>query len=348
MDSIFSNPQTNLSFSPNNMFSFQNLILAASTPVTRPILISVDASQADSDLPPIARWFGADEPNYAYFPDGEFLLSELGQLGPYPTYFRTHNLLTTCVPVSNVDTRLKWGCTDAYTEDAEGNPVYNWTVVDRIFDAYLTNDVKPYVQIGFMPQVLATDSEPYTFFFNATSAYNVIYTGWSHVPKSWQKWGELVYQWVKHEVDLRGNEEVNSWYWEVWNEPNIPYWNGTEYEYFALYDYAVANVMKALPTARVGGPEVAGGSGGDWLRLFLNHTLNGKNNATGETGSPIDFISFHAKGSPTYLNATHSNKGHLQMVSELRNSLTKSMPANAYSLSRTYLHLYRMSEMLFW
>ncbi|TKA59756.1 hypothetical protein B0A55_11950, partial [Friedmanniomyces simplex] len=253
------------------------------------------------------------EPNEATTPEGEVLLAELGQLSPHQTYFRTHNLLTTCDPLDDDTPRLKWGCTNAYTEDSNGDPIYNWTIIDQIFDTYLERGVKPYAQIGFTPKALATDPEPYTFLFNATNTYNVIFTGWSHVPTSWQKWGELVYQWVKHEVELRGKAEVDSWYWEVWNEPNIGYWNGTEQQYFTLYDYAVANVRRALPTARVGGPEVAGGPGGDWLGLFLDHTINGTNNATGGEGAPLDFISFHAKGSPRYVNATDSEPGHLQM-----------------------------------
>jgi len=292
-----------------------SILMLFSLPVvlTREVSVSVDASKQLGELPPIARFFGADEPNYAYYPDGKALLSELGQLGPHQTYFRTHNLLTTCDPLDDVMPRLKWGCTSAYTEDADGNAIYNWTIIDRIFDAYIERGVKPYAQIGFMPEALATDPQPYTFQFNATSPYYVIYTGWSHVPTSWQKFGELVYQWVKHEVELRGEAEMNSWYWEVWNEPNIGYWNGTEQQYLTLYDYSVANVLRALPSARVGGAEVAGGPGGDYLGLFLEHTLSGANNVSGGTGAPLDFISFHAKGSPLYINATSSVPGHLQM-----------------------------------
>ena len=111
----------------------------------------------------------------------------------------------------------------------------------------------------------------------------------------WTKWGELIYQWVKHCVERYGKEEVESWYWEIWNEPNIPYWNGTQTQYFTLYDYAVDGILRALPSATVGGPEVAGGPDGDWLGLFLDHTINGQNNATGEKGAPLNFISFHAK-----------------------------------------------------
>ena len=107
----------------------------------------------------------------------------------------------------------------------------------------------------------------------------------------------------------------------MWNEPNIPYWNGTQEQYFTLYDYAVNGVLRALPNATVGGAEVAGGPSGDWLGLFLDHTINGQNNATGGKGAPLDFISFHAKGAPTYVNVTEVVPGHLQMnmSAELQN-----------------------------
>jgi xylan 1,4-beta-xylosidase len=195
-----------------------SLVLGSSVAAARDVSISVDASKLLGELPPIARFFGCDEPNYAYEPDGKALLAELGQLGPHQTYFRTHNLLTTCDPIDDVEPRLKWGCTNAYTEDADGQPIYNWTIIDRIFDAYLERGVKPYAQISFMPKALSTHPDPYTFQFDADSAYNLIYTGWSYPPTSYEKYGELVYQWVKHEVELRGEAEVESWYWEVWNE----------------------------------------------------------------------------------------------------------------------------------
>jgi xylan 1,4-beta-xylosidase len=280
----------------------------------RQVNVSVDASNIIGDLPPTARFFGADEPNQATYPDGRALIHDLGNLGPHQTYFRTHNLLTTCDPPDNTSPhRLKWGCTNVYTVDDEGNPIYNFAILDGIFDTYLENGVKPYAQASFMPKALSTHPEPYTFYFDASSDYNEIYVGWSYPPTSWSKWGELIYQWVKHCVERYGKAEVESWYWEIWNEPNIPYWNGTQVQYFTLYDYAVDGILRALPTATVGGPEVAGGPDGDWLGLFLDHTINGQNNATGGKGAPLDFISFHAKGSPTYINATKNVPGHLQM-----------------------------------
>lgn len=184
--------------------------------VAREVNISVSASKILGDLPPVARFFGCDEPNYATYPDGRAVLSHLGNLGPHQTYFRTHNLLTTCDPPSDTTPhRLKWGCTDAYTEDAEGRPIYNFTTTDLIFDAYLENGVKPYVQTGFMPKALSTHPDPYSFDFDGGASANNIFTGWTNPPTSWEKWGELIYQWAKHCVERYGAAEVESWYWEV-------------------------------------------------------------------------------------------------------------------------------------
>lgn len=122
-----------------------------------PVTIRVDASRTKGELRPIWRFFGADEPNYAYMKDGQKLLSELGQIGEPTKYFRTHNLLTS----GDGTPALKWGSTNAYTKNAHGEPVYDWTIVDRIFDAYLERGLRPYVQIGFMPQALSVKPEPY-------------------------------------------------------------------------------------------------------------------------------------------------------------------------------------------
>ena len=131
--------------------------------------------------------------------------------------------------------------------------------------------------------------------------------GQSYPPKDYAKWGELAHQWAKHCVEKYGRGEVEQWYWEVWNEPNISYWHGSRAEYFKLCDFAVDGVRSALSTARVGGPETAGGAGGGFLRDFLEHCSRGTNFVTGKTGSPLDFISFHAKGSPVFTN------GHVRM-----------------------------------
>jgi len=132
--------------------------------------------------------------------------------------------------------------------------------------------------------------------------YNEIYRGWTYPPKDYNKWRELIYQWVKHSIERYGQREVELWYWEVWNEPDISYWSGTLEEYCKLYDYAADGLKKALPSARIGGPhstDPRNQNANNFLRKFLTHVTEGTNYATGKKGSPIDYIGFHAKGAPS-------------------------------------------------
>src|SRR5205807_8314375 len=133
-----------------------------------PVTIRVDAGKPLGELKPIWRFFGADEPNYAYMKHGKKLLAELGELAPKSVYFRTHNLLTS----GDGTPALKWGSTGAYSEDAQGQPVYNWTILDRIFDTYLERGVRPYVQIGFMPKDLSIRPEPYQHQWTPRARYD--------------------------------------------------------------------------------------------------------------------------------------------------------------------------------
>jgi xylan 1,4-beta-xylosidase len=275
----------------------------AQVPEAFPVTITVDAAKPIGAMKPIWRMFGADEPNYATMKDGKKLLAELGELRPGDVFFRAHNLLCT----GDGTPALKWGSTNIYTEDKDGKPVYDWTIADRIFDTYRARGVRPYVEIGFMPEALSIKPQPYQHEWRPGANYNNIATGWSYPPKDYGKWSELVYQWVKHCVDRYGRAEVERWYWEVWNEANISsYWHGTPEEFYKLHDYAVDAVRRALPAARVGGPDVAG-SGGRFMRGFLEHVVNGTNYATGQRGTPADFLSFHAKGAPGFVD------GHVRL-----------------------------------
>ncbi len=267
-----------------------------------PVRIVINASQTDGELAPIWGFFGADEPNYATMSNGRQLLAELGALAPQQVYFRAHNLLNS----GDGSPALKWGSTGVYDEDTDGNPSYHWTILDGIFDTYLQNGVRPYVEIGFMPKALSTKPEPYQHHWTPDEPYSAIFTGWAYPPKDYRKWGDLVFNWTRHCVERYSRAEVESWFWEVWNEPNIGYWRGTPEEFLKLHDYAIAAVRRALPTARVGGADTAG-SGGRFTRAFLEHCLRGTNFVTGKIGTPLDFISFHAKGAPTYTN------GHVRM-----------------------------------
>jgi xylan 1,4-beta-xylosidase len=258
-----------------------------------PGTITVDFAKETGPMKPIWAWFGYDEPNYTYMKDGKKLLSELAALSPVPVYVRTHSMLVTGDGIA----ALKWGSTNAYTEDASGNPIYNWSITDSIFDTYIKRGMKPLAQIGFMPEALSSHPVPYRHHWKPGDNYNDIYTGWAYPPKDYKKWGELVYQWVKHCVERYGKKEVESWYWEVWNEPDISYWKGTQKEFFKLYDYSADAVKRALPTARIGGADVTGGAA-KYLNSFIKHCLTDTNAVTGKIGAPLDIITFHAKGSP--------------------------------------------------
>jgi xylan 1,4-beta-xylosidase len=276
-------------------------------PVAKPIATSlpvqmrVDVSKNLGEMKPVWRFFGHDEPNYTYMKDGKKLLAQLAAMSAEPVYIRTHNLLTS----GDGTPALKWGSTGVYSEDAEGRPHYDWTILDRIFDTYKERGVRPYVQIGFMPEALSTRPEPYQHQWTPGGRASIS-TGWAYPPKDYEKWGELVFQWVKHAIDRYGRDEVDRWYWEVWNEPNIFYWRGKPEEYHKLYDYSVDAVKRALPSARVGGPHQAGARSPQstkYLRDFLDHCLSGTNYVTGKKGSPVDFVSFHAKGNPQFTDS---------------------------------------------
>jgi len=266
------------------------------------VQIQVFADRPDGALPPVWNYFGYDEPNYTYAPNGQKLLRELQALSPVPVYIRTHNLLTS----GDGSASLKWGSTNVYTEDADGNPIYDWAILDRIFDTFHGAGVKPLVEIGFMPKALSTHPDPYRHSFPQGS----IYTGWAYPPKDYQKWSDLVFQFVRHLRAHYGDAEVKKWLWEVWNEPDIDYWKGTPEQFFKLYDFSVDAILRALPEARIGGPDSTGPAypkAAEFLRMFLDHCAYQKNYATGKIGTRLDFISFHPKGSPKWMG------DHVQM-----------------------------------
>ncbi|HEY1662220.1 MAG TPA: beta-xylosidase [Verrucomicrobiae bacterium] len=267
-----------------------------------PVTLQVHAGQSAGPLTPTWRFFGYDEADYTYLKDGKKLLSELGALGGQQVFIRCHHLLTSGDGVYS----LKFSSTSAYKEDANGNPVYDWSINDKIFDTYLARGLKPYVEIGFMPEALSTHPQNYPHHPPVNDRAPVD-GGQAYPPNDYAKWDELVYQWTKHCVARYGADEVAKWYWETWNEPNISYWKASRADYFKLYDYSVDGVRRALPNAKVGGPETAGGPGGNFLAAFLEHCAVGTNYATGQIGAPLDFISFHAKGSPQFVD------GHVRM-----------------------------------
>ena len=264
----------------------------------QPVTIRVDTGAAVGAFQPIFRYFGYDEPNYTYAPDGRKLVGELAALSKEPVYLRTHFMLAT----GDGQPNFKWGSTNAYRESASGEPIYDWTTVDRILATYTDAGARPFVEIGFMPKALSTQPDPYQPVWSPGARFDRYYVGWSYPPKDYGKWSGLISAWVRHEVEKYGAEAVAGWYWEVWNEPDISYWHGTPEEYDKLYDATAAAVKHALPSAKVGGPASTGPSGArssGFLRQFLEHCR--------AAHTPLDFISFHAKGSPAVVD------GHVRM-----------------------------------
>jgi xylan 1,4-beta-xylosidase len=282
-------------------------------------VIRVHAADTTGRFAPVFAWFGYDEPNYTYTPNGRKLIGELAASAYVPVRIRTHFLLAT----GDGTPALKWGSTNAYTEDASGKPVYDWTITDRIFETYLRAGARPFVEIGFMPEALSSKPAPYRPVWAPGGGFERYYTGWSYPPRDYAKWAELVRQWVLHCAAKFGRAEAASWYWEVWNEPDIAYWHGSPAEYDKLYDYTADAVKRALPEAKVGGPASTGPASAraaDFLRQFLEHCSGGRNDATGAAGAPLDFISYHAKGRPSVVDG-HVRMGIAKQLDDVRRGL---------------------------
>ena len=272
------------------------LSFAISATAQLPVSIQVDLTKPVGAYKPIYSWFGYDEANYTTMPHGTELLKELHDLSPVPVYIRAHHLLTSGDGIAE----LKFSSTNVYSEDPSGKPIYDFTLLDGIFDAYKTAGVRPMVELGFMPKDLAATlpnrHEPYQVHYPKSTVSGAS----NNPPKDYAKWQELIRVVTAHLVQRYGKAEVLTWYFEVWNEPDIDYWHSTPEDYWKLYDYAVAGVRAALPAAKVGGP--ASTSPGSprartFLKNFLDHVQSGTSAATGKP-IPLDFISFHAKGSP--------------------------------------------------
>ena len=285
--------------------------------MNKSVNVTVDASVWTGKLAHTWNYVGYDECNYTHSPGGMELIAKFGSLEK-PYYMRTHHLFCT----GSCHGFYKWGSTNVYTEDKDGNPVYNFDVIDRMCDIWLANNCKPFFEIGFMPFDLVDTSFVDAGSFDINEYRRV---GWNCPPKDYDKWYSLVYAVIEHLLDRYGKEELESWYFEMWNEPDIIYWRGTHEEFCKLYDYTEAAVHDVLPSLRFGGPATCGAmtadsSAANYLRDFLNHTKCGKNYKTGETGTRLDFTSFHTKGggysftTDTTLEKTPSLKRLLEQV----------------------------------
>ena len=177
-------------------------------------------------------------------------------------YIRMHGLLTDDMGV--------------YKEDKNGKPEYNYMYIDVLFDFLQSIGMKPFVELGFMPSALASGNK--TIFW---------WRGNVTPPKDYEKWEALIRNLTQHFTERYGADEVKTWYFEVWNEPNLSpgFWSGTREEYFKLYKYSVNAIKSVNPAYRVGGPGTAGAA---WEPEMIDFCT--KNNL------PLDFISTHSYG----------------------------------------------------
>ncbi|MDQ2999187.1 MAG: beta-xylosidase, partial [Chloroflexota bacterium] len=179
--------------------------------VSKATLIRVDAGIWQGELAHNWNYIGYDEINYTYAPEGQALLAKFNELQEKPYYVRVHHLFCT----GNCHGTYKWGSTNAYLEDDAGNPIYDWTFVDLVFDTLLRHQCKPFVELGFMPQDLV-DTARYDSANDDWIQRNYRSYGWACPPKDHQKWYDLVFNLVRHCLERYGVSEIDSWYWELW------------------------------------------------------------------------------------------------------------------------------------
>jgi xylan 1,4-beta-xylosidase len=176
-----------------------------------------------------------------------------------------------------------------YSEDAQGNPVYNWSYVDQIYDGLLDNGIRPFVEISFMPKTLASRMDYQAFWYHPIVS----------PPKSYEKWDALITAFAKHLIARYGIEEVSQWYFEVWNEPNLDFWSGkpAQQTYFELYDHTARALKAVNQRIRVGGPATAQAA---WVSDMIVHATQNQ--------VPLDFVSTHVYGNDSAENVFHDHR----------------------------------------
>ncbi|WP_432542396.1 GH39 family glycosyl hydrolase [Kineococcus sp. SYSU DK002] len=247
--------------------------------------VVVDAA---SDRGPLTRlWesIGYDEINWTYTPTGRQLLNTFGEFSPRPFLVRPHYVFCSGTGFGIPH----WGNGNVYHEDADGNPFYDFTIADQTYDAIVGAGHHVLVELAFTPRDLLPPEADELTVVPSPTVYSSYEAGaWAYPPKDYGKWGGLVAAHARHCLERYGADEVREWLWELWNEPDIFYWKGTPQQFYDLYTVTAEAVRSVLPDAKVGGPAVTGG-GVEFLRGFLQHTS--------ANDVPLDFVSFHTKGS---------------------------------------------------
>ncbi len=256
-----------------------------SAPHVRQATVRVDAGADRGDLARIWESIGYDEINWTYTLTGRRLLKTFGELSERGYHVRPHYVFCSGTGFGIPH----WGTGNVYHEDADGNPFYDFTIADQVYDAIVEAGHHVLVELAFTPRDLLPENAADLAVVRSPTVYSNYEAGaWAYPPKDYERWGGLVAAHARHCLERYGADEVGTWLWELWNEPDIFYWRGTPEEFYELYSVTARAVRSVLPDAQVGGPAVTG-TGVDFLRGFLQHTR--------DQGDPIDFVSFHTKGS---------------------------------------------------
>lgn len=246
--------------------------------------IDVDAAHVEGPLARVWESFGYDEFNWTYMPAGKRLLQTFADFSGGGYFVRPHYMYCSGsgfgIP--------HWSSGNVYHEDSDGNPYYDFTLLDQAYDAIVGPGHHLLVELGFTPRdLLPPEAAELTVVRSPTAYTNYEAGAWGYPPSDYGKWAGLIGATVKHCVERYGADEVKTWLWELWNEPDIDYWRGTLEQYNELYTATVQAIRAVLPEAKVGGPAVTSG-GLNFLKGFLDYTT--------ERNEPLDFISYHTKG----------------------------------------------------
>jgi xylan 1,4-beta-xylosidase len=278
--------------------------------------ITVDGTNAGTPFKHVWEYFGYDECNYTTSPGGVALMKTIASIFPEPVHIRTHFLLNSGSGAAS----LKWGSTNVFSEDASGNPLYNWTILDGIMDTIVHCGCLPLVEIAFMPQALTIGTGAYQ-----NSSVTALDGACFYPPNSYAKWGGLVSAWASHSKARYGAIDT-TWLWELWNEPNGSYWHGTVAGFDSLFDYTEKNLHAVLPNSLLGGNDNAGGVDA-FMQTFVAHCTTGTNATSGLKGTRLDMVTFHAKGGTAIVSShVQMNMGNQLVLAQGGFNLAASYP----------------------
>jgi xylan 1,4-beta-xylosidase len=247
--------------------------------------VLVDVADEEGPMTRVWESIGYDEINWTYTPTGKRLLKTFQEFSGHSYYVRPHYVFCSGsgfgIP--------HWGSGNVYHEDDDGNPYYDFTIADQAYDAIVGAGHHVLVELGFTPRDLVSPEAEHHPFANSPTTYTAYEAGtWAYPPRDYDKWAGLIEALARHCVERYGEEEASSWLWELWNEPDIYYWLGTPEQFNELYAVTAQAIRRVLPHGLVGGPTVTSG-GLEFMKGFLEYTS--------ARNEPLDFVSFHTKGS---------------------------------------------------